>query len=157
MSLYNELFSENEDAMALLGFAGLTRNEFMRYRDVYLRANGTEIIVYTRLGGDNRKAYQDTIRKLRQKPNYIKDFDDDYDCTYAYFIFSPLDEYKDTCQKMKPEKDMDLVGTRFQRHFEQMNIPGTPEYEKSMEMAERLNRMIEAAINSDDDFNIFKI
>lgn len=51
MSIYNALFSENEDATALLGMIGCTRNEFMRYRDVYLNVTGDIITVVSRIGG----------------------------------------------------------------------------------------------------------
>ena len=48
MSLYNRLFGENPDAMALLGMIGTTRNDFKRYRDVNLNKDGNIIIVTTR-------------------------------------------------------------------------------------------------------------
>lgn len=51
MSLYNMLFGENPDAMALLGMLELTRKVFGRYRDVYLNKDGTKITVISRIGG----------------------------------------------------------------------------------------------------------
>ena len=57
MSLYNRLFNENKDATALLGMINCTRNDFMRYRDVYLNKTGTIITVVARIGRYNRKEY----------------------------------------------------------------------------------------------------
>lgn len=51
MSLYNVLFGENEEATVLLGMIGATREDFGRYRDVYLNTEGNKIIVLTRVGG----------------------------------------------------------------------------------------------------------
>ena len=51
MSLYNQLFDENPDAAVLIGFLGLNKEIFGRYRNVYLNKAGDKIIVYTRCGG----------------------------------------------------------------------------------------------------------
>ena len=48
MSLYNALFQENEDATALLGMIGCTREIFQRYRDVNLNHEGPVITGMTR-------------------------------------------------------------------------------------------------------------
>lgn len=87
MSLYNKLFDENKDAMALLGMIELTRNDFQRYRDVWLNKEGTIITVFTRLGGNNRKEYKQVFENIRKNPYYVQDFDDNFDETYAYIRF----------------------------------------------------------------------
>ena len=71
MSLYNRLFGENPDAMALLGMIGTTRNDFQRYRDVNLNKDGNIIIVTTRLGGGNRDNYKQVFTNMRRNENYI--------------------------------------------------------------------------------------
>lgn len=80
-----------------------------RFRDIYLSDDGTKILLYTRNGGGNRECWdaegcpvypeEDIPQnhnpsclvyvnwKLTQHPNYIKDYDDDFDSTYAYFEF----------------------------------------------------------------------
>ena len=69
-----------------------------RFRDIYLNEDGTEIILYTRNGGGNRKEYWYIFEILSHHPNYLTDYDDDFDCTYAYIKFSI------------PEKARGLVG-----------------------------------------------
>lgn len=59
-----------------------------------------EISVYTRVGGGNRDEYEKEIKELRSIPEYITDYDDDFDCTFATFVFK--------CPT-KWEKDFDLV------------------------------------------------
>ena len=92
-----------------------------RFRDIHLSGDGTTIILFTRNGGGNRKCYEgikaceeadeglcfaftrDTCpprmnELLKTHPLYIKDYDDDYDSTYAYFEFKTperLDEFLD--------------------------------------------------------------
>ena len=82
-----------------------------RFRDIYLSGDGTKIILYTRNGARNRECweeegcpgwgssdYKDPSKhdpeclvyvnwKLTQHPLYVKDYDDGFDPTYAYFEF----------------------------------------------------------------------
>jgi hypothetical protein len=87
MSLYNTLFNASRIAPLLLRVLGLTIDNIVRFRDAFLTDDNL-IAIYTRLGGGNRGDYQCTIQKLRSHPNYIRDEDDDFDCTYATFYFS---------------------------------------------------------------------
>lgn len=103
MSLYNMLFGMNKAAPLLLQMAGLKYEEIARFRDCMVE-DGL-IVVYTRTGGGNRECFADDgdcsqcyhtfNERLASKPNYVKDYDDDFDSTYAYFVFKPLDEYLD--------------------------------------------------------------
>lgn len=112
MSLYNALFGENPMAEVLLSALGLTRDGVPRYRDVYLGASPEgepRIVIHTRTGGGNREFYEceescranypeyfkDTDEPptgpwnadLRKLPTFVRDEDDDFDCTYADFYF----------------------------------------------------------------------
>lgn len=58
-----------------------------RYRDGYLSKDFTKVILYTRIGGGNRPDYSDVIKELRSNKNYIKDYDDEFDSTFASFEF----------------------------------------------------------------------
>jgi len=51
------------------------------------------ISVYTRVGGGNREDYQDRIDELRKFPTYVKDYDDDFDSTFATFVFSVPEQW----------------------------------------------------------------
>jgi hypothetical protein len=61
-----------------------------RFRDIYFQnEEGSEpkIILYTRNGGGNRDYYQYIFDLLESHPLYIRDYDDDFDSTYAYIEF----------------------------------------------------------------------
>lgn len=91
--MYNMLFGENELADDLLKMLNLTKEDCGRYRDCYLDEKGEKIIVYTRNGGGNREYYEDVFDKLSKHTNYLCDYDDDFDCTYASIEFSVPDKF----------------------------------------------------------------
>lgn len=93
MSLYNMLFGRNPYSELLMAMLGLTPGECGRFRDCYPNEDGTKIIVYTRNGGGNRDEYQGTIDALAAHPHYVRDYDDDYDCTYASIEFSVPEQF----------------------------------------------------------------
>ncbi len=99
-----------------------------RFRDIYLNADGTEIIMYTRDGGNNREHDYDfednegekcscsgcnITYRLPKHPNFIGSCDDEFDHTYAYVKFSIPDEYKELCKLMATGKDPDTIGEKF--------------------------------------------
>jgi hypothetical protein len=104
MSLYNILFGQNPLSTVYLAMVGLTPSDTGRFRDAYVEKtadNGWVLHVYTRNGGGNREHYNDEedsgpdcdctgcIGGYRLPANvyYLKDEDDDFDCTYATFSF----------------------------------------------------------------------
>lgn len=105
MSLYNLTNGVNQATFWILPMLGKTTDEYPRFRDCFLssRQRGTmggiipeaehrpeydnKIHIYTRVGGGNRDDYQTEIEGLRAMPGYITDFDDDFDSTFATFIF----------------------------------------------------------------------
>lgn len=72
---------------------------YPRFRDCFLVDEGHPeyddnfIHVYTRVGGGNRGAGYGE-EELKQHPNYVADFDDSFDSTYATYVFSVPDEWK---------------------------------------------------------------
>ena len=86
-----------------------------RFRDIYLNEDGTRIILYTRNGGGNREAYEYVFELLRSHPNYISDYDDDFDCTYAYIDFSVPKEYGDDLRKLATGEKPESVSKKFQK------------------------------------------
>ena len=66
-------------------------DNYPRFRDCFVDNN--EIHVYTRVGGGNRNCGFGE-EELQQHPNYLRDFDDEYDSTYATYVFSIPDEFK---------------------------------------------------------------
>jgi len=89
-----------------------------RFRDIYLNEDGTRIILYTRNGGGNREYYNYVFEILRQHPNYLEDYDDDYDSTYAYIEFSVPEEYKELCHALATGEKPETVGDKFKRLIE---------------------------------------
>ena|SRR3990167_10308610 len=100
MSLYNILHGVNDLAPLLLKMLDLDQPkgkfETGRFRDIYLNEDGTKIILLTRNGGGNRDSYQSVFDDLEANhPNYLTNYDDDFDCTYAYIEFSVPKEFKE--------------------------------------------------------------
>ena len=147
MSLYNQLFGENKDSGALLAMIGLSRMDFQRYRDAWLNKDGNIITVFTRLGGNNRKSYQDVISSLRENKWFKIDFDDDFDDTYAYFQFNVPNEYKEVCKEMSPKEERPSFRDMFQRELKEMNTPGTKAYETAERIAKQIMGNIEKGNN----------
>lgn len=145
MSLYNFLMGENEEAPVLLGVLNLTKKDFGRYRDIYLNADGTEIIVLTRCGGGNREYYDYVFEEMKEHECYISDYDDDFDETYAYIKFSVPEKFKDMCKSMSTGVEPKTVSEKFDEHIKEMDIPGTEAVKKADIIAERLINAIKEA------------
>lgn len=143
MSLYNQLFGENEDAMALLGMLNLTRNDFQRYRDIWLNKNGTIITVLARIGGNNRKDYRQVFTNIRKNKCFIKDFDDNFDDTYAYFQFKVPEKYKYTCEMIAPKEERLSVGDMFKKEIKEAKIPGSEANKRMDKIANDIMKNIE--------------
>ena len=135
MSLYGRLFGENEEASAILGFAGLTRGMFMRYRDCFLNPEGTIVTVITHIGGNNRDEYRQAHTDIKRHPNYICDYDDAFDNTYCYFEFKVNDKFLETAKKIAPKEQHISVGDMFKKECEEANIPGSPAAKRQEEIA----------------------
>ncbi len=89
MSLYHTLHGTHPLApmlMPLLGYR--TRKDadsIPRFRDVFLFQN--EIRLLTRSGGGNRVDYVDENQALRKRRGFLRDWDDDYDSTFAWWAY----------------------------------------------------------------------
>lgn len=112
MSMYNMLFGKNPDRNIILKMIGITEEACGRFRDCYIEDEN--IIVFTRLGGGNRECYCDTdeehnssdsgcyqhnIEYLQANTNYVKDYDDGFDETYAYFVYNIPEQFKELAKK----------------------------------------------------------
>ena len=133
MGLYNILFGKNPFSKVLLKILDLTEGDCGRFRDAFLNKEGN-ILIYTRNGGGNRECWEDEYNEdcdccgciitnvLPKHPNYIKDYDDDFDCTYAYIEFSVPDKYKALVEALNTGEDPKLIGERFQDLINEMGI-----------------------------------
>ena len=98
MGMYNMIFGQNPMSDAILATLGLTREDTGRFRDCFV-SNG-EIAVYTRNGGGNREDYQDIFDNLSKHFCYLRNEDDEFDCTYATIYFKFPDQYAEELKKL---------------------------------------------------------
>lgn len=98
MSLYNMLFGQNANAEVLLKILNLSPSQIPRFRDVYW--SGEFIVVHTRTGGGNREEYALENEALTLVPGYVRNEDEEFDCTYANFYFKPPAELEEIFKLM---------------------------------------------------------
>ncbi len=100
--IYKALFGMDEGDV-LLKMLDLSKHNFSRYRGCSLEIEKDDITIFvcTRDGGNNREYAQDTFGELMKHPNYIYDYDDDGDNTYANIIFSVPEKYKELARWLK--------------------------------------------------------
>jgi hypothetical protein len=156
MSLYNALFGENEEAPVLLGMLGVNKEYFTRFRDVDLIDNGEKIQVFTRLGGGNREGYKETWNKIRNHKLYIRDYDDDFDCTYAYIEFNIPNKFKETAKKMFKSEPVSF-SDKFNKGLEDIGKEGTEASERAEKIANKIVETINNIDKDNNDSNIFVI
>ena len=96
MSLYNQILGTHPFSKHLLVMLGVHPGQYGRLRDLYLKKveEKLRIVVFTRNGGGNRSEHQHVFEALSKHPNYIRDYDDDCDETYANIEFSIPDKYQ---------------------------------------------------------------
>lgn len=106
MSLYNMIQGVTQAVFFVMPMLGEEHPEtYPRFRDCFLKDDDHPeyddfIHVYTRVGGNNRGCGFGED-ELIQHPNYVTSFDDDFDNTYASYIFSIPDEWKYDFAKFK--------------------------------------------------------
>jgi hypothetical protein len=149
MSLYNLLHGRNPFSSVLLKVLEIdqpgSKYESGRFRDIYLDEGGTKIILYTRNGGGNREEYQDTIDVLASHPNYLTDYDDDFDSTYAYIEFSMPDEHKEFVKEFMTGEKPETVGEKFQKTMKEIDTM-TPEQLRSDPRFASIAKMLEKIV-----------
>lgn len=119
MSLYNMAKGVQPATFFVLPMLGKHPDEYPRFRDCFIgRAyegkdldvfgvpnihHGKEdcITIYTRVGGNNRDGHKNEIEKMRKMPEYLEDFDDNFDSTYAFFIFQVPQNFIDDFRKIR--------------------------------------------------------
>lgn len=152
--MFNALFSENEYSDELLSFLSLTKEDVGRFRDCYLSKDGKAIIIYTRNGGGNREDYAYVFDNLSKHPNYIKDYDDDFDNTYASIEFSIPDEYKDRASEIFKVSDTTTGAEKFDKLFKDLDEDPDKvfkENEKFRTLYENLTSALNSTSKHSDD------
>ena len=144
MSLYGALFGRNPSSRLLLAMLDLAEGDVGRFRDCYLERAETgvlSIIVYTRNGGGNREDYEAVTEALQAHPQYLWDTDDDFDETYASYVFSVPEKFKETAEELAKlgAEPSESPMERFQSLLEKMQS-GTSESDPSVKRAREVGK-----------------
>jgi len=99
MSLYNVINGVNQFTFLVLPMLDKHPDEYPKFRDCFVKDESrpdldNHIHVYTRTGGGNREGYIEENKKMTDHPNFVTDFDDDFDSTFASWIFSIPEKWK---------------------------------------------------------------
>lgn len=132
-----------------------------RFRNININKDGTKIILYTRNGGGNRESYFYVFDILKHHPNYITDYDDDFDSTYAYIEFSVPKEYQEEIRALSTGEEPKKIGEAFQELFKNMELKkNTEDVSRALNVGKKILEKIETtekntiiSIDSEDGLN----
>ncbi len=96
--MYNMIHGVNPATFFILPMLGKHPDEYPRFRDCFATDNHIEVL--TRVGGGNREDYQESIEILRAMDGYIEDRDEEWDRTYATFVFAVPERWKADYEKI---------------------------------------------------------
>lgn len=110
MSFYHLMNGVTPATFIILPMLGKHPDEYPRFRDCFIKdENHPEyegyIHVYTRTGGNNREAYAEQNEEIKKHPNYVTNWDDSFDNTYAMWVFSIPEKWKEDYKKLITASD----------------------------------------------------
>ena len=91
MSLYNMMFGFNPACLFIMPMLGRKQEEYPRFRDCFVEDG--KIAIYTRVGGNNRGCGYGE-EELYKDPNFVTTYDDEFDNTYATYVFNVPEKWK---------------------------------------------------------------
>lgn len=105
MSLYNLMNGFNPACVFMLPMLGKHPDQYPRFRNCFAtleddRDPEENILVLTRTGGGNREAYEEENQAIREMDYYIRDHDAEFDSTFAIWVFSVPDEWRNDFYKL---------------------------------------------------------
>jgi hypothetical protein len=147
MSFYNMIHGVNPLSGVLLKMLDTTTGAIPRFRDCYF--DGEHIVIYTRTGGGNRDFYESEQscranypenftgtddpsgpwnEDLRCLPGFVRDADDDYDCTYASFFFAVPEQFNLLLDKLRSMAQKETQSERWEAALDRIKTatPGDP-------------------------------
>ena len=98
MSLYNMMNGFNPACVFIMPMLGRKQGEWPRFRDCFVNKEG-QIEIYTRVGGGNRGCGYGE-EELYKDPNFVTSYDDDFDNTYATYVFNVPEVWKSDFDKI---------------------------------------------------------
>lgn len=123
-----DMVTENPSKGEVLFAIGLEETAIARFRDIdvppykrfrqiplftdsrFKHENTTKdtVIVLARVGGGNREDYKVWWDTIRSHPNYITDYDTDFDKTYAFIEFRCNKDVLENLKKLDNNPDVDV-------------------------------------------------
>ena len=97
MSLYNIINGFSPACLLVMPMLDRKQEDYPRFRDCFVE--GENIAIYTRVGGNNRGCGYGE-EELYKDPNFINTYDDDFDNTYATYLFKVPDKWKPDFDKI---------------------------------------------------------
>ena len=85
----------------------------------YPDTRAREVTVYTGVGGGNRESYAEDIEILRAMPTYITDYDDQFDSTFASFVFGIPEQWHSDFDKIVEGK-LDETSKKYQAQVDKV-------------------------------------
>lgn len=160
MSLYNMLHGVNPISPILLAILGIDQKGSIyssgRFRDIHLDEKGEKIILYTRNGGGNREEYQPLIDVLATHPNYLTDYDDDFDCTYAYIEFSVPEKAKEFVKSIMTGEKPKTIHEKFAETIKNMEGMTKEQFEQD-ERFKPITEIFNKIQDSENKQQIFEV
>ena len=147
--LYDMQKPDRHESTELLGMINLRPTQLGRYRDCYFSKDGERIIIFTRNGGNNRQNYQGVIDLLKKHPNYITDYDDDFDETYASIEFSIPEEHKARASELFEVANTETGPEVQARHLKELEEMPKDEYLKKYPKMQDFFNAMESMFNGD--------
>jgi len=98
MSFYNMLNDVNPATFFILPMLGKHPDAYPRFRDCFVE-NG-KFHICTRTGGGNREEYMEENQAIREMDGFELDFDDDFDRTYAIWVFGIPEKWETDFDKI---------------------------------------------------------
>ena len=99
MSLYNMINGFSLACILFMPMLGRKQEDYPRFRNCFLSNDKTKIEIYTRVGGNNRNCGFGE-EELYKDPLFVTTYDDDFDNTYATYVFNVPDKWKSDFKKI---------------------------------------------------------
>jgi len=94
MSLYNAVMGTSPLAPLVIKILNLKPDGVPRFRDAWASDDGSELVILTRTGGNNRPDYERENAALTQIEGYKHDCDDSFDPTFAHFTYETPERFR---------------------------------------------------------------
>ncbi len=91
MSLYNMMNGFNPACVLIMPMLGRKQEDYPRFRDCFVEDG--KIAIFTRVGGGNRGCGFGE-EELYKDPNFDTTYDDEFDSTYATYLFNVPEKWK---------------------------------------------------------------